>query len=209
MAYLSEMIRCNNCGYENPPHLTRCKKCNQPLFQIENLIEEQTATCCDCGYPLALGTDVCPNCGKVIGSVQSTEEITEKIDTRQTTAIDSSQLIKEECSQLRDMSTIDKPIYSGKTVVDNGPKKGEEQFRERFRRHTVADFSSKTTRVENSKSFDEHTDQDGTRREFVLECIDDDFVNTIRLISNFQLTLIRGDILLIAGQRYKVGLDSR
>ena len=86
------VMRCMNCGWENPENLTRCEKCNAPLEPIKRseisdiqgapnealkgTISEQIIfheskepveiqnNCPHCGYPLRDGCLVCPNCGK-------------------------------------------------------------------------------------------------------------------------------------------------
>lgn len=81
------MIRCNNCGWENPDHNTKCEKCNAPLqsgvsYQpahpvaaseqnLNKTVNEFVAfpevpsshICPNCSYPLREGASVCPNCG--------------------------------------------------------------------------------------------------------------------------------------------------
>ncbi|MBQ7258913.1 MAG: FHA domain-containing protein [Paludibacteraceae bacterium] len=79
-------MRCKNCGWENPDHLTRCEKCNTPLESAPfNAASNQVApqsfnrtvneaavfpsnqaqdgnVCPECGYPMRPGVTVCPNC---------------------------------------------------------------------------------------------------------------------------------------------------
>lgn len=80
-------MRCKNCGWENPDHLTRCEKCNTPLDGVSygaaptaaapqqnfnKTVSEASAfagapsgeanVCPQCGYPMRPGVSVCPNC---------------------------------------------------------------------------------------------------------------------------------------------------
>ena len=71
-------MRCSNCGWMNPDHLSRCQKCNQEIkpdaFSAPqaNRVEKplgvgtlafDEVTCSRCGYPYQKGNNVCPNCG--------------------------------------------------------------------------------------------------------------------------------------------------
>ena len=81
-------MRCDNCGWSNPDHLTKCQKCNQDLVApvsaapapvaASNAINQtiiepsrqgaaqqssSAASCLRCGYPLSAESQFCPNCG--------------------------------------------------------------------------------------------------------------------------------------------------
>ena len=84
-------MRCNNCGWDNPDHLSQCEKCGNglqaqgggyvpvqaPVNNYNKTVGEASAfpdmtegtqvdmggNCKKCGYPLRVGTSKCPNCG--------------------------------------------------------------------------------------------------------------------------------------------------
>ena len=91
-------MRCKNCGWENLQESLKCEKCNAPLSGsmvssvshnhisrpsepsvLKGTIPEGQVfgytgqshleiNCCKCGYPLARGMNVCPNCGEPAGN---------------------------------------------------------------------------------------------------------------------------------------------
>jgi RNA polymerase subunit RPABC4/transcription elongation factor Spt4 len=86
-------MRCKNCGWENPQGKERCEKCNAPLHSeqghslppvppvnavppaepnpLKGTLPESElfgGACKKCGYPIAPGFRVCPNCGEPVAS---------------------------------------------------------------------------------------------------------------------------------------------
>ncbi len=91
-------MRCKNCGWENPQGREKCEKCNAPLQaapappvppiapapHVEpnplkgTLPENQLFgnTCKHCGYPIAPGFRVCPNCGEPVAAAAPAQPAT-------------------------------------------------------------------------------------------------------------------------------------
>lgn len=78
------MIRCSNCGWNNPNGNAKCEKCNQTLntddedlywkSRLEDESQEDKSvfmTCEKCGYQLANDVTVCPECGFYINSKET------------------------------------------------------------------------------------------------------------------------------------------
>ena len=91
------MIRCKNCGWENPAGTKKCKKCNARLTgsmagqesetrnerheksnysddSFNSTEKENCITCCACGYELAKGMKKCPRCGEPVQNARDTHD---------------------------------------------------------------------------------------------------------------------------------------
>jgi rubredoxin len=94
-------MRCSNCGWENPNHLTRCEKCNTPLSSpsyqaapaaapqqnynktvneaaiFPDVPAQDANVCPQCGYPMRPGVTECPNChyGAQVASAPAPKQV--------------------------------------------------------------------------------------------------------------------------------------
>ena len=96
-------MRCNNCGWMNPDHLSKCQKCNQEIKvdtccdasmnKLERPLGVGTVAfneviCSNCGYPYQKENTACPNCGTV--NIQQAHQV---VNTTKTAIIDSPTLM--------------------------------------------------------------------------------------------------------------------
>ena len=172
-------MRCSNCGWNNPDGVDKCQKCNQPLAKEV----ESPSKSSDGGLDEMLK---CSNCGYVISSdMQKCPYCGVALNAQS----DASSDVKQESSS------------SGTEISKTIPLTGSVENRGR---RTVADINVIKEDVSaNPEPLNGTVSETQKKHTYEFECIDDDNHGCIEIISDIELNISAGEMILLAGLRYR------
>ena len=217
---LINIMRCNNCGWNNPDGISKCQKCNQPLTMetVPMSQDDGLATiplgnlCPNCGYALSEGTIICPICKTEIkkaddgiGSVPDFEnsQKTVIIDDSKNNPVDQQADFKHTVVDVPPVHTAEesfeapKKVDLKKTVCDFSRNDDKEESKEQDATNVVTKGDQIIETEPNEPSIDSQ------QFSYVFECMDSDEHDKIELISNNELLLKEDEVILIAGLRFR------
>ena len=217
-------MECNNCGWNNPIGATKCQKCNQPLEKpVTTATTEGLPNMCpECGYLVSDNTQICPNCGTTIGNATvASSKATVIIDLDNDKPANSTQKINPKATVVLNLDEEVKPKNEAKPAPQAekqaqapaqkiNPKStvvlnlDEEVKPKNEAKPTANDVDMYKKTVREIPFIDEKPKETGHK--YQLECMDCTGKTPINITleASEAIQLNKGDILLIAGLRYRV-----
>lgn len=172
-------MRCSNCGWNNPDDADKCQKCNQPLVkEVESPFKSS-----DGGLDEMLK---CSNCGYVISSnVQKCPYCGVALNTQNDDSNDVNQV------NLSSSPEISKTIPLTGSVENRG-------------RMTVADINVvKDAASEHPETLKDTISENRKKHAYEFECMDDENHGCIGILSDTELQISAGEVILLSGLRYR------